>query len=102
MMNKVKGVLGSDRYTIIHNNPMYPSVGMVRHYESIGAYQDALKGSELNAVSEDLNSWVQRRVREGVWNAAYESVQNLRAGIAPMTGKKDTKIENAPLMHLEA
>lgn len=102
MMMKLTGVTGSDRYTILHKNPEYPSFGMVRHNESIGAYQNALKSPEQMAVSEDLNSWVRRGVREGVWSAAYELVQGFRDLTVPSGGKKDTKIENAPFMHLEA
>ena len=102
MMMKISGVTGSDRYTIIHKSPEYPSFGTVRHYENVIAYENYLKIPERKAVSEDLNSWVRRGVREGVWSVAYELANSFRAGTASPAGRKDTRIENAPFMHLEA
>jgi len=99
---KIQGVTGLDRYTIVRKSPDYPAAGTIMHWESIGVYENSLKNPERMAVRDDLNTWTQRRVREGVWSAAYELAQGFRTGTANVGAKKDTKIENASLMHLEA
>jgi heme-degrading monooxygenase HmoA len=102
MMMKVNGVTGIDRYILVRKSPDYPLNGVISHLKSIVDWGNSLKSPERTAIGEDLNSWVKRGVREGIWSAAYELVQNFRAGTASQRGKKDTKIENAPVMHLEA
>jgi antibiotic biosynthesis monooxygenase (ABM) superfamily enzyme len=102
MLMKLTGVTGSERYTIIHKNPEYPSYGMVRHFENVVASNNSLQSPERIAVIDDVNSWVQRGVRQGVWTANYGLVAGFRAGTTAMGSKKDTRIENAPIMHLEA
>jgi hypothetical protein len=102
LLMKPAGVTGSESYIIIHKSPEYPSHGIMRHFENVVAYENFLKSSERLAVVEDRNSWVRRGVREGIWWAAYELVQGFRAGAASTGIKKDTTIENAPFMHIEA
>ncbi len=87
---------------IVRKSPDYPWNGTITHYESMIAWENSLKSPERTAVGEDLRAWDKRGVREGVWSAAYELVQNFREGTISQGVKKDTKIENASVMHIEA
>jgi heme-degrading monooxygenase HmoA len=102
MLMKVNGVTGINRYILIRKSPDYPWNGTITHFESMADWENSLKSPERKAVGEDLHAWDKRGVREGVWSAAYVLVQNFRVGTDSRSGKKDTKIENAPVMHLEA
>ena len=102
MQMKIAGIIGIDRYEIVRKNPEYPSICSIHHFENIAAYENYVKTPEGQAVREDLETWVKRGVREGIWSVVYELVQSFRDVAVSMGGKKDTRIENAPIMHLEA
>ena len=99
MLQQVNGVMGADRYRIIRETPEYPPEGSIRHHENFdtwGAYEQTQQGS---AIRGEMESWVKRRVMEFVWSAAYELINSFSL---ESLGNKDTRIENAPIMHLEA
>ena len=102
MQMKFAVITGIDRYEIVRKNPEYPSICSIHHFENIAAYENYVKNPEGQAVVEDLKTWVKRGVREVIWSVVYELVQSFRDVTVSTGGKKDTRIENAPIMHMEA
>jgi hypothetical protein len=102
MQMKIAGITGIDRYEIVRKNPEYPSICTIIHLKNIAAYENVVKTSEVQAVVEDLKTWVKRAIREGIWSVIYELVQSFRPITVSSGGERDTRIENAPIMHLEA
>jgi hypothetical protein len=101
LIYKNTSIMGINRYNIIRKNPEYSSWGTIQNWENIGDYEKYLKSQEKKAVNDDLDSWVRRGVRQGVWSVVYELIKSFRADTAT-NSKRDTRIENASLMHLEA
>jgi hypothetical protein len=98
---KTVEITGADRYALVRSSREYPSMGVVRHYGNMVTFENYSRTSVNKDINEDLNAWSKRGVREGAWSAAYELVHGFRAGASFQGEIKDTKIENAPLMHLE-
>jgi hypothetical protein len=102
MNMKITGVTGYDTYRILKESPEYPSSGSIGHYENPKAWEDSEKSPERIAVREEHDAWEKRGVREGIWAAAYELERSFRKESGSSGDRADTKIENAPIMHLEA
>jgi len=102
MSLKLDGVMGIDNWRIVGKNPEYPLLGAIYHYGNITAYENSLKSPERQAIIEDLKTWGNRGVTETVWNTAYGLVQSFRDETGSSIGKKQTTVEIAPVMHLEA
>jgi len=101
LLMKITGITGIDYVNIVKKNPQYPMIGAIHHYETIMAYEASRKSPERKAVIEEINAWNKRGVREGVWSVIYELERSFRFGSASPFNK-DTKIDKAPIMHLEA
>jgi hypothetical protein len=99
---KIPGVTGADRYAIVQPNPQYPEAGSFFHVESLGAWENVSRSPERLAINADLLAWEKRHVREYIWMAGYQLVKSIRSKIIESRENKDTKIEKAPFMHLEA
>lgn len=93
---------GTDRYFLTRKNPEYPTVGTIQHWENIDSFQKTMINPDWAGVSDDLRSWVQRGIRESVWSAVYELVKGFRPGTISQEGKKDTRVVDASIAHLEA
>ncbi len=97
----IPGVTGIDQYVIVKENPEYPSVLHMRHFENIKIYEDSFTNPERIAVANELTAWIKRRVMVYVWACRFELIRSLRNERAREQGKEDTKIENAPILHIE-
>ena len=99
---KNAGRTGTESYQILKESPEYPQFGSIVHYENLKALQTSQNNPESIAIMEDRDTWNKRGVREGIWSASYELVKGFRSEPRLQGSKTDTRIENAPIMHIEA
>ena len=102
MLLKVAGLTGTDRYRIVKENPAYPLQVTIMHYGNLKLWEDSLKSPERIAVAGELTAWTKRRIMEVTWSNPYELLKSFRSEQTSTTGKEDTRIDDAPFMHLEA
>jgi hypothetical protein len=98
----IPGVTGSDRYHIVKENPAYPLNVTIRHFLSLNDWENSLKSQDRIAINSEMNSWVKRRVVDWIWSTSFQLLKSFRSEPARDDSKNDTKIENGPVMHLEA
>jgi heme-degrading monooxygenase HmoA len=101
---KTPGGLGIDLYHIVRESPeQYPSNISVSHLENILAVENALfKIPENINILRDVYSWQKRGINEAVWGTNYILIKGFRNTLTLPSSKQDTRIENAPVIHLEA
>jgi hypothetical protein len=93
---------GIDIYQIVNESPLFPFLFIINHHENITTQQAAVKMPEMVDIYKDMTDWQKRRVPDRMITAGYQLVQSFR-GVTPLPGEKtDTRIENAPFMHVEA
>jgi hypothetical protein len=102
MFIKIPEVTGVDRYHIIRETLQYPSWGSANHYTNRQGFENQMKNLVVMSLQEDLAAWVKRGIRDSIWSAAYEQIKSYRSGSAFPVNKLDTRIDNAPIMSLEA
>jgi hypothetical protein len=102
LMMKYPARKGIDFYQIVRENPLYPFRLGIHHHETLTSQQNTVKTPEQVAIMNDSSSWVKRNVIDHIWSAVYQLVRGFRSAQALPGGKPDTRIQNAPVMHLEA
>ena len=102
LMMKYPARKGIDTYQIVRENPLYPFRLGIHHHETLTSQQNTFKTPEQTAIMNDSASWVKRNVIDQLWSAVYQLVRDFRSVQALPGGKPDTRIQNAPAMHLEA
>jgi len=100
MLLQVDGVMGSDEYRITRETPEYPLSGNIRHHENFDTWEAFDLTQQGNASKGEMEAWIKRRVIEYVWSVLYELIDSYSRETS--SGNKDTRIDNAPIMHLEA
>ena len=98
---KTRGTTGFDIYRCLLDTPEYPRICMVSHRESLRSWKEATDTPEMKSVQSELSSWQKRGVMESTWSSVYQLIKSFRIGQSSEE-KPDTRIENAPIMHLEA
>jgi hypothetical protein len=93
---------GIDRYFTARENPMYPMLLSLHHHENLASLQNTQRTIDQTAIKNDSISWQQRHVIEPVWSAVYQLASRFRSAAPRPFDKPDTRIQNAPFMHLEA
>jgi hypothetical protein len=99
---KNPGVTGVDFYHIIEERPEYPSRIITIHFDSVKAVEDDRENPNLLALANDLSTWTSRRVLSALWSVRYVLRRGFRSKPVDTGVKEETKIENAPFMHIEA
>lgn len=99
---KVSGTTGVDRYRIVKESIEYPLIVSLIHFENPKFWEDSSKSPERIAYAGELTAWMKRRIIEMIWSAPYELVKSFRSEVSGKVGSEDTRIDNAPIMHLEA
>jgi hypothetical protein len=102
LTSKIPGATGADRYWIIKENPLYPSRITIRHFQNLKMSENSNKLPERIAVEEEMATWVKRHVIDYVWATSYILIKSFRSEPSDSPGVGDTKIENAPIMHIES
>jgi hypothetical protein len=102
MSIKPAGNDGIDMYGIIKESPEYPIIGYITHYDSIETWDKLQQTAEATSIREDQYAWEKRGIREGFWRNVYELERGFRNEPSLQSIKPDTRIENAPFMHIEA
>jgi hypothetical protein len=102
LMLKNPGRTGSDTYQITRQNPLYPFRLRIHHLTDLASQRRASVSAEQIAIQTDNNTWRTRNVMEVVWGGIYQLAFNFRGGSLVSSPKSDTRIENAPVLHLEA
>jgi hypothetical protein len=100
MLQEVNGVMGADLYRIIRETPEYPPSGSIRHHQNLDTWEAYDQTQTGSAIRGEMEAWIKRRVIEFIWSVLYELKESFSR--EPSSGDKDTRIENAPVMHLEA
>lgn len=98
---KSSDITGTDRCQIVKESPEYPQAGTIRHCANFEAWERYQKLPEREAIRGDLSAWENRGVQETIWSAGYELERSFRSIPRLQENRADTKIDNAPIMHLE-
>jgi hypothetical protein len=93
---------GLDYYQIVRESPLFPSIVAILHYENHSGWVDARKNPEAQSISNEFGIWMKRGILDFIWSAVYQLVKSYRSDSSNPEGKLDTRIENAPILHLEA
>jgi hypothetical protein len=91
-----------DRYQIVRESPLFPSNLGILHYENYAGWEAGRKNPETNSISSEYISWMKRRIVDVAWSAVYQLVKSYRNQSSNSEEQQDTRIENAPFLHLEA
>jgi hypothetical protein len=102
MLIKVPEIIGIDRYHILKETLQYPAWGSTNHYPNRLAFENQLKNTVVITLQAELVAWVKRGIRDSVWSASYELVRSYRSGSSFPVSNPDSRIDNAPIMSLEA
>lgn len=94
-------MLGNDHYQIVRVNLEYPEMIMINHYKNLEDMRTHWASSESAITNKEVDSWRERGIIEQIWSAAYALMRSFRSSPAS-TGNEDTRIDNAPIMHMEA
>ncbi len=100
LRSKAPGVKGIDSFLPIRERPEYPHMARLNHYENLSVREAALQSREMNAVSKDVTATFPSR--RTLWNHAYQLIKSFRNDPSFRADNEDTRIENAPIIHLEA
>ena len=102
LTSKIPGATGADRYWITKQNCLFPSRVAVRHFQDLSAWENSNKVPERIAIEGDMANWIKRHVIDYVWSTSYVLIKNFRSETSGPVSGRDTKIENAPFMHIES
>jgi hypothetical protein len=99
LMLQVDGIMEDGRYKIIRETAEYPTNGSINHHASVETWEAYPQSPQGIAIGGEMESWLKRRIIEFVWSVLYELIDSFNLD---SSGNIDTRIENAPIMHLEA
>ena len=99
---KIPEVTGIDYYQITRENPEYGARAGVGHRKNLHDWKVSMESSEMKAIVGELASWTERGITDQMWSAAYALIKSFRSKPVFSSDNQDTRIENAPIMHLEA
>ena len=99
---KIPEVTGQDTYQITRENPEYGSRAGISHRKNLRDWKAARESSEIKAIMGELASWTERGITDQIYGAAYALIKSFRGKPVFSSDNQDTRIENAPIMHLEA
>jgi hypothetical protein len=91
-----------DFYQIVRESPLFPSILPILHYENYAGWEEARKNPEAQSISNEMSIWMKRRIIDFTWSAVYQLVKSYRSDSSNSEDQLDTRIENAPFLHLEA
>jgi hypothetical protein len=92
----------NDTYEIYQANPQYPRHIHILHYKTLIAREISNKTSLSKDIDRERIAWDKRGVVDSLWNVTYAMIKSFRSQPVYSTDNKDTRIENMPIMHLEA
>lgn len=102
ILNKIPEVKELDNTEIVRPTLEYPRYGSILHWDNLHARDGHYKSTESQAINDELRAWVKRGVRQTVWSVTYELIRSLRCGVPFSANLRDTTIDKAPIMSLEA
>jgi hypothetical protein len=102
LVMKSPGVTGNDLYQIVRETPEYPSNGGITHRDSLSSWNIATGTTEVLGTQSEYIEWERRGVIECIRSPVYSLIKGFRSGQLLSWQKPDTRIENAPIMHLQA
>lgn len=102
LLIRVPEVKQLDNNEIVKTSLEYPHYGSILHWDNLHARENFFKTTESKAIVDELAIWVKRGVREPIWSVSYELMKSFRSESSSPVSKPDTRIENAPVMSLEA
>jgi hypothetical protein len=91
-----------DMYQSARGIPLFPAILRILHYENYAGYEESRKNSEAQSISSEYSNWMQRGIIDVTWSAVYRLISGYRSERYNSTEQADTRIENAPYLHLEA
>lgn len=99
LYKRVQGVKGWDTYLPVRERPEYPHMVYVNH--NANTRERAVPRSpEWSAIQKDLATTFPGH--RYLWNHIYQLIKSSRNDPSFRQDNEDTRIENAPIMHLEA
>jgi hypothetical protein len=102
MSIKMAGIMGIDRFEIVRKSPHYPAMGAIYRLENIATIDIVSGNPDRQAIEADMVYWTKRGVSEMIWRAGFNLIQRFGSFEVTPGWKKNTNLENGPIMHLEA
>jgi heme-degrading monooxygenase HmoA len=99
---KSSALTGIDNYQKIRETPQYPARITILHYQNLNDWRAYGNSPEFSAITQEQRSWVERGILDFIWFPVYGLIQSFRSQPFLVGGNGNTKIENAPFMHMEA
>ena len=91
-----------DLYQIVHDTPLFPSLLVLFHYEKHADWENARKSREAKFITSEFDKWTKEGITDYTWSAVYELVKGYRSDRSVSEEHTDTRIKNAPFLHVEA
>ena len=101
IMMKYPGRTGIFHYSIARESPLFPALVSMHHYDSYSSQKQTYSNQDQIAIQNDNRAWGNRNVMDGVYSLVYQLIRGFRSNSDAQNAKPDTRIENAPIMHLE-
>jgi hypothetical protein len=98
----IPAVAGLDHYYNIRQNLQYPDRLSFSHYKTLKDWQDSATSQQRVALGVEFKSWIERGTLDYIWSATYTLLKSFRSRPVFSDTNEDTRIENAPVMQLEA
>jgi heme-degrading monooxygenase HmoA len=102
LQSKVPEVAGLDYYQIAGERPEYGARASIGHRKNLHDWKGALESAEYKAIGREHASWTKRGITDQMWSAAFAMIKSFRSKPVFSSDNQDTRIEKAPIMHLEA
>lgn len=91
-----------DSYHATRESPQYPWSLSVLYYDNYAGWEETRKSPLPIAQAKDNESWMKRQVMDFIWCAIYQLIKSYRSEGSISETQLDTRIENAPFLHIEA
>jgi heme-degrading monooxygenase HmoA len=102
LLNREQKYPDNDWYELCRENPEYPERVHILHYRTLEA-REAYSGTAIyNDIERERKSWHERGIVDYIWTVTLALIQSFRSQPLYISENSDTRIENAPIMHLEA
>jgi heme-degrading monooxygenase HmoA len=102
MILKASRMTGVDDYHLVGRNRQYPERVTTIHYENLEDWRAAGQNPETAAITQEQRSWTERGITDFIWSTVYALKKSFRSEQLPPGSKRNTMIEKASIIHLEA
>jgi hypothetical protein len=101
-VNRTPQLTGRNYYKLARESPEYGLIAGISHFRNLQDWIIHMESDVRISISKEFAYWRERGVNETIWSAAYALIKSYRNKPVFSSDNLDTRIEDAPIMHLEA